>query len=66
MNWSLKETIMSLFGSIVRTVVNTALLPVAVAKDIVTLGGAATEEEKPYSVQQLEKLKREAEEADED
>ena len=56
---------MSLFGSIVRTAVNTALLPIAVAKDIVTLGGAATEEEKPYTLQQLEKLKREAEEADE-
>ena len=57
---------MSLFGSIVRTAVNTALLPVAVAKDIVTLGGAATGEEKPYTAQQLEKLKREAEKSDND
>ena len=33
---------MELFGQIVRTVVNVALLPVAVASDVLTLGGAAT------------------------
>lgn len=51
---------MKLFGQIVRTVVNTALLPVAVAKDVLTLGGAATGEREPYTVQQIEKLKDEA------
>lgn len=51
---------MKLFGQLVRTVVNMALLPVAVAKDVFTLGGVATDEEKPYTVQQLEKLKQEA------
>ena len=56
---------MSLFGQLVRTVVNTAALPVAVAKDVLTLGGAATGEDRPYTVQQLEKLKREAERPDE-
>jgi len=30
---------MKLFGQLIRTAVNAALLPVAVAKDIVTLGG---------------------------
>lgn len=53
---------MKLFGQIVRTVVNTALLPVAAVKDICTLGGIATDEPKPYVVQQLQKLKDEAEE----
>jgi len=33
---------MKLFGQIVRTVVNVAVLPVAVAKDVLTLGGVAT------------------------
>ena len=56
---------MSLFGQLVRTVVNVATLPVAVAKDVLTLGGAATGEDKPYTVQKLEQLKREAERADE-
>jgi hypothetical protein len=30
---------MKLFGQLVRTVVNTALVPVAVVADVVTLGG---------------------------
>lgn len=53
---------MKLFGQVVRTVVNTALIPVAVAKDVLTLGGVATGEPAPYTVQQIEKLKDEARE----
>lgn len=53
---------MKLFGQVIRTVVNTALLPVAVAKDVVTLGGVATDQRKPYIAQQIEKLKDEAQE----
>ena len=53
---------MGLFGAIVRTVVNTATLPIAVAKDVFTLGGVATEESEPYTVQKLKQIKREAEE----
>jgi hypothetical protein len=51
-----------LFGQIVRTVVNTALLPVEVAKDVVTLGGVCTGEPEPYTVKQIKKLKEEASE----
>lgn len=51
---------MSLFGRIVRTAVNTALLPVAVAKDVITLGGVSTSHE-PYTAEQLKKIKDEAE-----
>lgn len=50
---------MRLFGQLVRTVVNTALLPVAVAKDIVTLGGILTDS-KPATVEAIERLKDEA------
>lgn len=32
---------MSLFGKIVKTAINVATLPVAVAKDVVTLGNCA-------------------------
>lgn len=51
---------MKLFGQVIRTVVNTALLPVAVAKDVVTLGGVVTDQRKPYTQKQIEKLKDEA------
>jgi len=54
---------MKLFGQIVRTVVNTALLPIAVAKDVLTLGGVCTKGDlQPYTVEQLKKLKDEASE----
>lgn len=50
---------MKLFGQLVRTAVNVALLPVAVAKDVLTLGGAATGE-KAATPQALQQLKDEA------
>lgn len=53
---------MKLFGQLVRTLVNTALLPVAIAKDVVTLGGVVTEDEKSATRQALEQLKDEASE----
>lgn len=53
---------MKLFGQLVRTAVNIALLPVAVVKDVVTLGGVASEQQKPYTAQQIEKIKEEASE----
>ena len=51
---------MSLFGKLVRTVVNVAALPVEVVKDVVTLGNIASGDE-PYTLKRLEKLKEEAE-----
>lgn len=55
---------MKLFGQLVRTAVNVALLPVAVAADAVTLGGVSTDRDKPYTEEALERLKREAMEGD--
>jgi len=54
---------MSLFGKLVKTVVNVVALPVEVVKDVVTLGGVATLQEKSYTAQRVEKL---VEDADED
>ncbi len=51
---------MSLFGAIVRTVVNVATIPAAVVKDVVTLGGVATDQRTPYTVQKLQQIKDEA------
>ncbi len=53
---------MKIFGQIVRTVVNVATLPVELTKDVFTLGGIATDQRKPYTLQQLEKIKDEASE----
>ena len=47
---------------LIRTAVNVVTLPVAVVKDVVTLGGVATEQEKPYTAQALTKLSDEAKE----
>ena len=60
---------MKLFGQLVRTAVNTALLPVAVAKDIVTLGGVCTStdgEIHPEIVKAIKRLKDEAAEDGDD
>lgn len=53
---------MKLFGQLIRTVVNVALLPVAVVKDVYTLGGVATDNGEPYTLEALKKLKDEASE----
>lgn len=55
---------MSLFGKIVRTAVNVATIPVAVAKDVVTLGNAANRGWygcESYTTQKLKQIKEEAE-----
>jgi hypothetical protein len=52
---------MSLFGKVVRTVINTAMVPVAMAKDVVTLGGASTDKRQTYTAELLQKIKDEAE-----
>ena len=52
---------MKLFGQLTRTAINLALLPVAIVKDVVTLGNIVSGDS-PYTVQQLEKLKEEAKE----
>jgi hypothetical protein len=56
----------SLFSAIIRTAVNVALLPVAVAKDVLTMGDDLPFGGDTATQKQLAKLKREAEKADED
>lgn len=50
---------MGLFGKIVATAINVATLPVAVAKDVVTLGGT-TIDQRSAIVKKLEQIKDEA------
>lgn len=54
---------MSLFGKLVNTVVNVATLPVAIAKDVITLGGVGTDRRESYTEEKLEQIKREAQDA---
>lgn len=51
---------MKIFGQLVRTAVNLVTLPVAIVKDIVTIGGVAMEQDEPYTAQKLRQLKDEA------
>ncbi len=47
---------MSIFGSLLKTVIDTATLPIDVAKDVVTMGGAMTERQEPYTFSKLKKI----------
>lgn len=52
---------MSLFGALIGTLVETVTLPIAVAKDVLTLGNVANHlDEDCYTKQKLEQIKREA------
>ena len=54
---------MSLFGQLVRTAVNMVTLPVAVAKDAVTLGNVGRPEQGTFTKQAIQRLKDEAEDS---
>lgn len=49
---------MSLFGKLVATAVNVATLPLAVAKDVVTLGNVGNG--RPFVEQKLQQIKDDA------
>ena len=55
---------MSLFGALVRTAVNIVTIPVAVAHDVVSLGGAIDNDGQSHTLEHLERIKREAEKSD--
>jgi hypothetical protein len=51
---------MGLFGKLVKTVVNVAELPLAVAKDVVTLGGVVLNRHETFTRELVEKIKEDA------
>ena len=55
---------MGLFSALVKIAVDVVALPVDIAKDVITLGGTASEQDKPYTAQRLDQIKRDAEDAD--
>lgn len=56
---------MGLFGKLIALAIDTATVPLDVAKDVVTLGGAATDEESAVAAK-LRKLQREVDELGDD
>ena len=55
---------MGLFSALVKIGVDVVTLPIDIVKDIVTIGGISTEQHKPYTLQKLDQIKEDAEEAD--
>lgn len=45
-----------ILNSLAKAAVNVVSVPVAVVADVATLGGALTDKEKPYTVNELEKF----------
>ena len=52
-----------MFGSLFKAAVGVVTAPIAVAADVVTLGGALTGEETPYTVSQAEEIMNNLEKA---
>ena len=52
-----------MFGSILKAAVGVVTTPVALAADVVTLGGALTNRETPYTVAQAEEIMKNLEKA---
>lgn len=47
---------MGLFGSLLKTVIDVVETPIAVVKDVATMGGVLTDQNKPYTQQKLEEI----------
>lgn len=54
---------MGFFSQLTKAVFETALLPLEVAKDVVTLGGAMTDQEEPYTFLRLKNINKDLENA---
>ena len=49
--------IMKMLGNLFKAVVGTVIeTPIAIVSDVITLGGALTDQEKPYTAQAVEKV----------
>ncbi len=52
-----------MFGSLLSSAIRVVSTPVTLAADVVTMGGLATNRDKPYTVEQLEKAKKDLRDA---
>ena len=44
---------MGLFGKLLKTTFDVVTLPISIVKDVVTLGGALTDQDDPYTLRHL-------------
>lgn len=49
---------MGLFSAIVKVAIDVATLPVDAVKDIATMGGVCTGQDKPYLAKKLDQIKK--------
>ena len=47
---------MGLFGKLLKTTFDLVTLPVDIVKDVATMGGVLTDENKPYTAQKFDRL----------
>ena len=47
---------MGLFGKLLKTTIDIATIPIDIVKDVATLGGALTDQDKPYTAQKFARL----------
>lgn len=52
-----------MFGSLIKVVANVAVTPIELVKDVVTMGGTMTDQDKPYTLQRLEKAQEHLDDA---
>lgn len=57
---------MGFLGKLVKGVLDTALVPVAVTLDAVTLGGTLTDRKEPYTATKVKEVIKDVEQAGED
>lgn len=57
---------MGLLGKLTKLAIHTATTPLSIAKDVVTFGGLNTDQRDPYTVQRLNKLRRDLREVSEE
>lgn len=60
---TLKGIRMGFFGKMVKAAIDTASLPVAVLKDMATMGGVTTDQRSPYTIKKFKDIGRDIEEA---
>lgn len=49
---------MGFFSSFIKTTLDVVVLPIEMVKDVVTMGGALTDEDEPYTVQRLKQANK--------
>jgi hypothetical protein len=55
-----------MLGHFLKAVIETAKLPVDLAADVITLGGAMTDQDEPYTVQRVKRAYRNLDKAGRD